>query len=184
MGFFGGIGDSLGSLFSGGSNVLGSITDLFGKLPKEVASAGIFSAASLVSQMFGRDVEGGTLDLARDRFEQDIINSEANRQLSREELASRERMASSSAGAAVAAANISANAQKEINRKRNLLESGQTRVLAQEKAAERVGQALKGVPDIVMTGRTGQAQQARATGQDGRAAFESLMRGIQAGLTR
>lgn len=181
-----GLGNFLGSLFSGdGSGVLGSITGLFDSFDdKNLAAAGIFSAANLVSQMFGRDVEGDQLDLARDKFEQDILEAEANRGLSREEMANRLEMARAAAGATVAAANISAGAQKSIARSRNLLEAGQTRVATREKAAEREVESLRGKPELIMQGRTAQANSARATGQIGQQAFESLMAGIQAGLRR
>lgn len=182
-GFFG----SLGKLFGGsdsGDGLLGSITGLFDQIPSSVATAGIFSAASLVSQMFGRNTDQEQLDLARDKFNQDIINSQNQLALSREELASRERMAGAAAGATVRAAAISAGAQSNIAHRRNVLEQAQTRVSAQEKAAERNFESVKGKPDLIMTGRTAQANQARATGSAGQQAFESLMAGIENGLRR
>lgn len=178
-----GILDFLGGGNSGGG-FLDGISGLFSSIPSSVASAGIFSAANLVSQMFGKDIDEEQLDLARDKFEQDIKEAEANRQLSYAELAARERMAAAAAGGAARAAGISANAQKQIAHGRNQLEIGQTRVSARDKAAERSVGSIRGRPELILQGGTALANQAQATAQSGREAFESLMSGIQAGMRR
>lgn len=180
-------GFGLSSLFGGGDSgggFLDGISSLFSAIPSSVASAGIFSAASLVSQMFGRDVDSEQLDLARDKFEQDIKEAEANRQLSYAELAARERMAAAAAGGAARAASISAGAQTKIAHDRNQLDIGQTRVGARENAAKRSFEAVKGRPELVMQGGTALANQAQATGQSGARAFEAIMQGIESGLRR
>mgnify|MGYP007125676502 CR=1 FL=1 len=161
-----------------------SIGKLFESVPKEIGVAGIFSAASLASQMFGRDVDGESLDLARDKFNQDVSNQSQNLAFNREELASREKMQAASIAAQTQAAAISAGAQREIARANNRMGIGQARILTQDKASERNIEAQKGRPELIMTGRSAQANMARANGSAGMQAFESLMRGVQAGLTR
>lgn len=161
---------------------LDSITGLFTNIPKEIASAGIFSAASLISNLFGRSVEEDSMDLARDKFEQDIINSDKMLAFNREELASRERIAGASAGAAVRAAGISAGAQKQIAADRNRLEITGMRVGARDRFADRNIEAQKGRPELIMEGRSRQANMARTNASEGQRAFESLIQGIQAGL--
>lgn len=160
-----------------------SITSLFsGFKDPSLASAGIFSAATLASQLFGRDVDGEKMDLARDQFEQSIIDSQNNLALSREELAARERMAGAAAGATVRAAGISAGAQKQIAHSRNVLDLGQLRMGARDKWADRQIESQKGRPELIMSGRTAQANQARASGSDAQRAFESIMAGVQGAL--
>lgn len=184
-----GLFDSLGDIFGGGSGgssngLFDSITGMFSKIPTSLASAGIFSAASLVSQMFGRNIDQETLDLARDKFNQDILNKQADLQFGREELASRERMAGMAAGATVKAAGISAAASKQIAHGRNLLEAGETRVSSLNKGSEMQAQSVKGRPEIILAGRNAQAQTAQATGMNGQQAFEALMQGVQGALRR
>lgn len=180
-----GLGKFFGDVFGGDfSSAFDSLGGLFESIPKEVATAGLFSGASLVSELFGRDVDGETLDLARDKFEQDVLNQQSNLAFNREELASRENIAKQAVQAQVQAAGIAAGAQREIARARNRTEMGQMQMQSQDKAADRNADAIKGRPELIMTGRTAQANQARATGQAGAQAFDALMRGIQAGLTR
>lgn len=178
-----GLGKFFSDVFSGnGSSALDSITGLFDSMPKEVGVAGLFSAASLASKLFGRSVEEDTLGLARDKFEQDIINQRENLAFNREELASRERMQEASIKAQTQAAAISAGAQREIARSRNLLDVAQTRVQAQDKYADRQVESQKGRPELILAGRSAQANQARATGEGGLRAFEAIMEGVQRGL--
>lgn len=180
----GGLFDFFGGGEDGGG-LLSSITSMFsGFSDPSLASAGIFSAATLASQLFGRDIDADKMDLARDQFEQSIINAEADRALSREELAARERMAGASAGATVRAAGISAGAQKQIAHSRNVLDLGQLRMGARDKWADRQIESQKGRPELIMTGRSAQANQARATGSDAQRAFESIMSGVQGALRR
>lgn len=170
--------------FFGGGNPFDSITKLFSSMPSSVGTAAIFSATNLISNMFGRDVNGEVLDLARDKFNQDITNSANNLAFDREELAAREKMQAASIAAQTQAAAIAAGASRENEKGRERLELGQTRVLAEDRAAQRNIDAQKGRPELIMTGRSGQANMARANGSAGLQAFDALMRGVQAGLGR
>ncbi len=157
-----------------------------GGIPASIASAGIFSAASLLSSMFGQDLDEEQLNFAKDQFEQNLVLSREklaqDKELSVMEMAARERMAGAAAGATVRAAGISAGAQKQIATQRNKVDIGQTRVGAKDKAADRQVDSLKGRPELIMAGRTGQANAARATGQEGRMAMEAIMNGIARSL--
>jgi hypothetical protein len=62
--------DAIDDLFSGGTDVIGSIGGWLGDLNPSIASAGIFSAASMVSELFGTDIQEDELDFLKDKFEQ------------------------------------------------------------------------------------------------------------------
>lgn len=176
--------DDLGFSISG---ILGSLgIGGEGGIPTDIASAGIFSAASLLSNLFGQDLDEEQLQLARDQFEANLALNQSklaqDKELTLAELAARERMAGAAAGATVRAAGISAGAQKQIARDRNLVDIGQTRVAARDKKADREAESLRGRPELIMAGRTGQASAARATGQEGRMAMEAIMAGITRSL--
>lgn len=180
-------GLGLSSLFggdSGGGGIMDSISGLFSSIPSSIASAGIFSAASLVSQLFGRNIQGEQMDLARNRFQQDILEATANRKVQEDQIAASQANAAAAAGATVKAAGISAGAQKDIAHKRNLLEIGESRSSALDRSADRRIKSMQGRSELIMQGRTAQADAARATGQGGAQALEALMQGVESGLRR
>lgn len=185
----GGFFNSLSNIFTGGGDgFLSNLGDLFGSIPTPLASAGIFAASSLASQMFGQDYNQESLDQAQKQFEASLAEKQsefgANNALAYAELASRERAVGAAAGATVRAAGIQASASKDIAHRHNELGLGELRMGARDKWADRQIESRKGRDALIMQGRTLQAQQARATGNDAQKAFESIMAGVTGALHR
>lgn len=144
--------------------------DFLGRNPS-IAFAGITSAASLVSNLFGSSIQEDELAFLQEKFEQELA-------FNREQLASRERIAAEQA--AVAREGI--EAQAGAAKRNDALNLARSRATVISDAAQRKVNAVRDRPNLIAIGRQFQAQQASRTAQIGQQGFAQLASQATRGL--
>ena len=178
---FSSVTSPLASIFTG-QNGSGGLFSFFDKLPPGTAGPSIIAATSLLSNIFGSDLDEDTARLARDKFEYEKTLNDANLALNREELAQRKELAEAQIAASLEAAGIAAGTQKAIANQRTQLE----RLGLKLSSNQNIG-ALKAqnrAKKAEMTQRHGEnlGTLALATGEAGRKGFADTISGIVGAL--
>lgn len=163
---------SAASTASGGTATPAPKTDFFSSFTSpEVLSAGIMSAASLFSGLYGSDLNEEQIEQARLQFEQNLA-------LSREKLAQDKELTLAQIAASGAASSAAAEAAK---RQADIQLAG-LKSQSFDRIADRRIEARKGKSELTLAGRSGQAAQASNTGRLGIEAFRNLIGAVQAPL--